>query len=578
MPISSSGKEPAMWTADCPEDKAPFSVLYGSLETRSNQREVDARYKWEWNNKCFENKSLSYLLLVVIAACSGSFAFGYILSVLNTSISVIGGQFLWCGYEGYIGCHQFGVYAGWVQNGMLIGGAVGCIVGGLLVNKVGCVAAFLFTNAVSALGVIMGIGANDFGLLMASRMVQGLAVGVVSVVVPTYIAEMTPPNHRGSYQVLQQVILQLGVFVGTLLGIPFTALPVAPDDAVQPTPEQMAWTIPEFDKIWWRVMQGFGLIPVVWGILSFGFLYQHETPYYLVRYGRSQEAAAVLQRTMRTDDVTEDLKAIERYTLKEREEVYSNRLAWRILFTSKHALHALAIGTFVSVFQQLGGIGAFYTSSNSLFVSAGVSTEVVTIITNTLTGASFLATIASIYLVEALGRRPLLVSGAFGMGVSVLPGAIMLLISENSTATVWAAVTGSLLFVLIFSLTWGPVVWVYIFEIFPTELKDQAGGVMTSANFIAGIVMIFAASLLDAKIVFMTFALLNVLAGVVSALCLRETRGIRVGDSPYFPEIAQKQEFTNVAVSSHDGSSRHSHAIRTGSSSNSSVVSSSKEQ
>eukprot|EP01071_Lankesteria_metandrocarpae_P002878 Lankesteria_metandrocarpae@DN2620_c0_g1_i1.p1 len=526
-------------------DRNPLSTttLGGALSVVG----IEARYKWEWNNKCFANKKIPYLFLVIVCACHGPFLFGYSLSVLNTSISVIGGQFLWCDYEGYTTCHQFSVYAGWAQNGMLIGGAISCVLSGFLVNKLGCRKALLITDGLVTVGFILGCCSVNFTTLLISRLIIG-CVGMFSVATPTYIAEVTPPRMRGPYQVVMQSLLQLGVFVGTLLGLPFSTSPSAMDGEVQPTPEQIDFQLSTFDKVWWRVMQGFPLIIVAMGVVSFALIYQHETPYYLVRHGHSSEAQAVLQRARRSSDVGQELQEIEQFTLKERAEVYKNRQAWKILFTNKHALHALAIGTFVSAVHQLGGISAFYTSSNSLFSEAGVAQDVVIIVTNVLTGISFIATLASIGLVEVLGRRPMLVAGAFVMGLSVLPGGIMLLVSEDGNATAWTAIAGSAVFVIAFSLTWGAVTWTYMFEIFPVELKDQAGGIMTSVNYLSAIVMIFAASLLPTHVVFITFSAVNIVAGVVVSIFLRETKGYIVGDSPYFPKAEKLAPEVDEAV------------------------------
>mmetsp|Transcript_984 Transcript_984/g.1124 ORF Transcript_984/g.1124 Transcript_984/m.1124 type:complete len:162 (-) Transcript_984:214-699(-) len=146
-------------------------------------------------------------------------------------------------------------------------------------------------------------------------------------------------------------------------------------------------------------------------------------------------------------------------------------------------------------------------------------------------------TLPSVWLIERLGRRVSLLIGAAGMGLVVLPGGILLLVLGDSPIATWISIAGAVLFIIFFAPTWGPVVWVYVFEIFPTRMKDSAGGFMIAVNRLAAMIIVFAGSFMPTSIAYLLFFGLSVLAFLFALFFMKETRGIRVGASPFFREV-----------------------------------------
>eukprot|EP01071_Lankesteria_metandrocarpae_P009400 Lankesteria_metandrocarpae@DN5188_c0_g1_i6.p1 len=495
-------------------------------------------YSWQSPNKfwygllCFGGCGMNYTTQCVLAAvCTGSLVFGLNLSLLNTSIGTIGGQFLWCGYEGYRGCNDFKWYSAFVQVGVFVGAAIGAMTAGNFVKRLGCRRVFFIADFVAVVGIIVSCCAANFATLLVARLLVGVGVGVLAVSVPTYISEVTPPSKRGSYGVLHQLLITFGILIGVLIGLPFSIPPVAAPGLEQPTTEQRSWELTDFDRIWWRVMLGLGILPIIAQLALFKFVFSAETPYYLIGQKKYSEAYALLKTLAGTPNVQNDFNDI--YDSVESSSSASG-LSLGSIISDKNGRWALFVGTMISALQQLTGINVFITSSNALFADAGLDQDLVTIMSIVLTVVNFLMTFPSIYLIEALGRKMLLLIGTAGMGISVLPGAVWLFVDPTCTAASWTAIAGAMLFIIFFSVTWGPTVWVYLFEIFPADMKDSAAGFMTAFNWIAGIAMVFAGSWMPTDIGYIVFFVFNVLGFVFVLLFMKETRNITVGQSPFF--------------------------------------------
>eukprot|EP01071_Lankesteria_metandrocarpae_P009397 Lankesteria_metandrocarpae@DN5188_c0_g1_i3.p1 len=500
--------------------------------------DTDQKYDWQSPNKfwygllCFGGCGMNYTTQCVLAAvCTGSLVFGLNLSLLNTSIGTIGGQFLWCGYEGYRGCNDFKWYSAFVQVGVFVGAAIGAMTAGNFVKRLGCRRVFYMADVIVAIGICLSCYAKAFNFLVVARLVVGVGVGVLAVSVPTYISEVTPPSKRGSYGVLHQLLITFGILIGVLIGLPFSIPPVAAPGLEQPTTEQRSWELTDFDRIWWRVMLGLGILPIIAQLALFKFVFSAETPYYLIGQKKYSEAYALLKTLAGTPNVQNDFNDI--YDSVESSSSASG-LSLGSIISDKNGRWALFVGTMISALQQLTGINVFITSSNALFADAGLDQDLVTIMSIVLTVVNFLMTFPSIYLIEALGRKMLLLIGTAGMGISVLPGAVWLFVDPTCTAASWTAIAGAMLFIIFFSVTWGPTVWVYLFEIFPADMKDSAAGFMTAFNWIAGIAMVFAGSWMPTDIGYIVFFVFNVLGFVFVLLFMKETRNITVGQSPFF--------------------------------------------
>lgn len=478
----------------------------------------------------------SVVLRLVLCGCIGSFLFGFNVSLLNTSLETIAVDYGW--WSGFVGAAandpttKPDVYSAVVQTSVLVGAAIGAMTGGRMIF-IGRRMVYLITMGVFTVGVITSVVADSFAALTWARFIVGYGVGVVSVVVPTYITEMTPANVRGKYGVFHQLFITVGIFIGVLVGIP---LPVVPADSSGKATMKLS----TFDRVWWRVMLGFGIIPVIVAIYFLTYVFPFETPHYYVENDKPEDAERLLKKLNNTNDVDSEMKAL-RQAKKDRDVAERTGLTLLKAAQSRVYLKVILVGCVLSAFQQLTGINVFITSSNKLFSRAKLDANLVTIMTNVLTFVNILMTFPSMYLIERLGRRTLLFIGTLGMACSVLPGAICLFVNRDALYSTWIAVSGAILFIVFFAGSYGPVLWVYLFEIYPLEIKGVASGLATAVNWVSAIVMVFVTQFLDVEVNYAIFCVASFIAAALVFTLMLETKGRNLQDSPYMVDKEGRQ-------------------------------------
>jgi sugar porter (SP) family MFS transporter len=252
-------------------------------------------------------------------------------------------------------------------------------------------------------------------------------------------------------------------------------------------PEVQAWLI----ESGWRWMFGMGIAPsVLFGVLLLAI---PESPRWLVERGRLTLAEATLTRVAGADFAGSELASI-------RASLSTERGTWGELF-SRSLRFPLLIGIALAVLQQVTGINVFLYFGATIFKSMSASTGVDAgllqqIIIN---GSSALATVVAIATVDIWGRRPLMLLGSAGMGVSLLAmGAMAQLMTEPSTASHWMLFF-IILYVVAFGLSVGPVTWVILSEIFPTAVRGRALGLATFFLWMADYAVTQTFPMMDAK-------------------------------------------------------------------------------
>lgn len=467
----------------------------------------------------------SLALRLVLCASAGSFLFGINVSNLNTSLSTISAEFQWCPIPADRQCSSSVVMRAFASTSVFIGAAVGAMSAGhflFLGRRMLIIADML----VFVIGTISTVVATSFSALFWGRLITGYGVGVVSLIVPIYMSEMSPPNVRGSYGVLHQLFITIGVFIGVLLGLPLEPVPVSTDT------NYMTWTPRTFDKVWWRVMLGIGLIPAVIVIFFVGFVFNFETPHYYVERGKRHVAEKLLRALHKKDDVIQDLEEIikaREAATKSKEEGITFWIAMKIPVYR----NVLIIGCLLAAFQQFIGINVFVAASNKLFEDAGLNKELVTAMSTVLQFVNVIMTIPAIYLIESLGRKSLLIGGNAVMGLGTLPAAICFWINRDAIYTTWLAIAGAIVFIMAFAVSYGPVLWVILFEIFPIDIKGLATGLCTSVNWCCAVIMVFIANFIPAYINYTIFTLMSFIAVGISFFLVRETKGRTLEASPY---------------------------------------------
>jgi SP family sugar:H+ symporter-like MFS transporter len=404
--------------------------------------------------------NIVHVTLVASAAAMGGFLFGYDSSVINGAVDAIQDHFA-----------VSAAVTGFTVAAALLGSAVGAAVAGGLADRFGRIrvmqiAGVLF--AVSAVGSALPFAVWDLALW---RVVGGIAIGMASVIAPTYIAEVSPPAYRGRLASLQQLAIVLGIALSQLVNYMIAA--AAGGSAMDRLGPLLAW----------QWMLGAAVVPaLLYIMLSFTI---PESPRYLVRVGREDKARRVLHEVEGGD--------VDRRITEIREALGSEiRPRLRDLKGRYGLLPIVWIGMALSAFQQLVGINVIFYYSASLWQSVGVDESNSLLLSLFTSVVNIIGTFIAIGLVDRIGRKPLLLVGSAGMAVALAAAAFAFSHArvEGEQATLsfgWGAVAlvAASAFVLFFALSWGVVTWVLLGEMFPLRIRAAAMAVATATQWIA---------------------------------------------------------------------------------------------
>jgi sugar porter (SP) family MFS transporter len=448
---------------------------------------------------------------VSVVAAIGGFLFGFDTAVINGAVDSIRAAFdLTSGGTGR------------AVASALVGSAAGAWFAGPVADRIGRVRVMVIASivfAISSLGAGCAITVWDF---TAWRVLGGIGVGIASVIAPAYIAEVAPAEVRGRLGSLQQLAIVLGIFAALLVDALFARVAGGAGATL--------W----LGGTAWRWMFIAGVVPsIAYGVLAARL---PESPRYLIAKAKLDAAAVVLREMLGDIDVPAKIASIAA-TLK------SERVpSLRDLRGGAFGLVGIVwTGIALSAFQQFVGINVIFYYSTTLWHSVGLSEGDALLITVATSVTNVVVTLVAIALVDRIGRRPLLLIGSAGMAVclgvmalcfthgATVDGQVSLVAPYGTLALV--AANG---YVVFFGLSWGPVVWVLLGEMFPNRIRAAALAVAAAAQWIANFAVSMSfpwladsVGLTFAYAMFATFAALSF--AFVSRF-VRETRGKELED------------------------------------------------
>ncbi|WP_298587463.1 sugar porter family MFS transporter [uncultured Kocuria sp.] len=457
-----------------------------------------------------EHPNTSAVLRISIIAAFGGFLFGYDSAVINGAVSAIQ--------------EEFGVSPGplgFAVASALLGAAAGAFFGGRVADALGRVpvmkiAAVLFLVSAIGCGVV-----DSFGWLIFWRIVGGVGVGVASVIAPAYIAEVAPAAVRGRLGSLQQMGIVLGIFISLAVDAWLAGMAGG-------STEELWWGLEA-----WRWMFMAEAVPALAYLI--GAFTIPESPRYLVEDGRSDEAQAVLANLQGSASATERVRLIKESLRSEHKPRMSD------LRGRTAGLKPIVwVGIGLAALQQFVGINVIFYYSNVLWQAVGFTESnsfTITVITSVVNVA---VTVVAIALVEKVGRRRLLLVGSAGMTLMLGTLAVVFATANvvngqpdlGPTSGPIALVAANL-FVVFFGVSWGPMMWVLLGEMFPNRIRGAAlavaGFVQWIANWLVTVTFpaLAAFSLGVAYGLYAFFALMSLLFTVKM---VRETTGIELED------------------------------------------------
>ena len=380
---------------------------------------------------------------------------------------------------------------------------IGCLIGALFTGnftekygrkKVMIATAVLYI--ISALGCAF---AGSSLILIAFRLLSGLAVGATSVVAPMYISEIAPAKKRGRLVSFNQFAITIGIVVAYIF-----------DYLLVNTGENN-----------WRFMLA---VPAIFGVFYLVFLLLDfpESPRWLFAHGRNEEAEKILVKLGGQKLVDEELPEMKIALAAEQKK---EKMSVGELFKGKTGKIVL-IGTLIAAFQQVTGINAVIMFAPDIFQAAGaakVDSLMMAMIVGTV---NFLATILALWLVDKSGRKTLLLWGAVGMAASLAYLTVEFAkAGQNGTGVLIAM----LVYIAFFAASFAPVMWVIISEIYPNRIKGVAMSFSTAVSWLCTFLTVYFAPVIHGTLglqyLFGIFGFFSVVAWIFVKIWIPETKG-----------------------------------------------------
>jgi SP family xylose:H+ symportor-like MFS transporter len=395
-----------------------------------------------------EKGSALYVGLVCVVAALGGLLFGYDTGVINGAIGPLKAHFT-----------LDAKWAGWATGCALLGCAIGAGAAGALSDRFGrkkvlILSAVLFF--ISAVGTAIPRSITAF---IIYRILGGIGVGAASISSPMYIAEISPARIRGRMVSVNQFAIVTGFLVVYFVNY-FIALQ-----------GDLAWN----EQVGWRWMFGSEALPAL--LLLACLFFVPESPRWLTKQNRVDEALGILARVDGSRYAQAELIEIK-------DAVAHERGSLRQLFQPGMKI-VLVIGIVLAVLQQVTGINVFLYFGTEIFKKMGSETNAALLQTVIVGAVNLTFTVIAIWTVDRLGRKPLMMIGSTGMGVSLLAMGVA---AYSRTTGLWILVF-ILGYIACFALSVGPVTWVILSEIFPTRIRGRAMAVATVCLWVANYVI-----------------------------------------------------------------------------------------
>jgi len=428
---------------------------------------------------------LTYLILICLVASTGGLLFGFDTAVISGTVGFFTAEF-----------KLTAALQGWVASSALIGCMAGAAIAGELSDRFGrrrilFLAAIFFT--VSA--VWCGLAGSVTPLVWA-RIIGGVGIGIASILSPLYIAEVSPPHLRGRLVALQQLAIVCGILLAY-----FTNSLILGTELADPAK--------------WRWMFAVEAFPAL--LFLFLLMAVPESPRWLTKMNRVDEARAILVRVLGVEETRRELQDIQAAIAEESG-------TWKELF-QPGLRRAIIIGIALATLQQITGINAILYYAPEIFKSAGSAASSAFSDAVWIGLANLVFTLVAMTLVDRFGRKWLLIIGTIGMG-------LMLTLVGTGFQQEW---TGLKLlipivsYVACFALSQGVVMWVIISEIFPTRSRGRAMSIcvviLWAACYLVSQTFPMLLEAVGAPLTFWSYAVMCVVSVVFVWVYVPETKG-----------------------------------------------------
>jgi SP family galactose:H+ symporter-like MFS transporter len=387
-----------------------------------------------------------FVYFAVGVAALGGLLFGYDTGVISGAILFIKNQFSLSATMEEI-----------VVSSVLVGAVMGAALGGALTGRFGrrgmiILAGLIFT--VSALGTAL---APTVAWLIAARIVSGIAIGIASFISPMYIAELVPAKVRGSLVAVNMLAITSGIVVAYLVDYAFSGMHG------------------------WRYMFGLAAVPSIGLVIGMWLL--PDSPRWLISKSKVEQARKILARARTSSDVGPEITEIQK-SMKQQ-----GVGGMKGLFEPSLRM-PMIVGLGLAVFQQITGINTVIYYAPTIFKFAGITATGPAILAGAgLTMVMWVFHVLAIFLLDRVGRRPLLLVGVAGqiIGLAILGAAFQF--PQLASFKSYVAIGGLVTYVACFAFGLGPIFWLLISEIYPLKIRGAAMSAVTVTNWALNLVV-----------------------------------------------------------------------------------------
>ncbi|CAI0769009.1 MULTISPECIES: sugar porter family MFS transporter [Serratia] len=374
--------------------------------------------------------------------------------LFGLDIGVIAGALPFIAHEFQITSQQ----QEWVVSSMMFGAAVGAVGSGWLSYRLGRKYSLMIGAVLFVIGSLCSAFAPNNEVLLVSRVLLGLAVGIASFTAPLYLSEIAPERIRGSMISMYQLMITIGILGAYLSDTAFSYSGS------------------------WRWMLGIITLPAL--LLFVGVFFLPRSPRWLASRGRDAEARKVLEMLR---DTTDQAKA----ELDEiRESLKIKQSGWALFKDNKNFRRAVYLGVLLQVMQQFTGMNVIMYYAPKIFDLAGFASTAQQMWGTVIVGlVNVLATFIAIGLVDRWGRKPTLKLGFLVMAIGMGTLGTMMNIGMDTPAAQYFAILMLLMFIVGFAMSAGPLIWVLCSEIQPLKGRDFGITCSTTVNWIANMIV-----------------------------------------------------------------------------------------
>lgn len=432
-----------------------------------------------------QERCSAFLLFVIVVAAFGGFQYGYHTGIISGALIYLTPAF-------HLTIAQQGV----VVSTILIGALLGALSAGQLADKIGRKKTIAVTSALFVLGALMITLSESYEMLLWGRAISGFGVGIVSLAAPLYLAEVSPPRFRGRIVATYQLAITVGILASFVVNYAFSF------------------------SANWRWMFALGIFPALFQMFALFFL--PETPAWLFKRGLHDHAVLTLSRLRKDREWVHQVEGMKASATSPTKEG-----GWRALFSSKLRF-VLIIGVCLSAFQQITGINTVIYYAPKIFQTAGFASATGAILATMGIGViNVIATVFSVWLLDKLGRRRLLLWGVAGMAFSLGFFAFAFFLKSAMIGKI--AVVSLAAYVVFFAISLGPVTWVLISEIYPMKVRGKAMTIATFVNwlfnYLVSLTFLDLIHAIGSEGTFFIYALLSALAFWFIFYYIPETKG-----------------------------------------------------